>query len=49
MMVDLFNFNELQNEGQHFVVLNVGVRDILGIMRAMLTLFKLLTNFTCTI
>jgi hypothetical protein len=48
MMVDLFNFNELQNEDQHFVDLNVGVCDVLGIMRAMLTLFKFLTNFTCT-
>jgi len=33
MMVDLFNSNEVQDESQHFVDLDVSVRDVLGTMK----------------
>jgi hypothetical protein len=47
IMVDLFNSNGMQNKNQHFVDSDVGVLDVLGIMKVTLTLFKSLTNFIC--
>jgi hypothetical protein len=46
-MVDLFNSNEMQDKGQHFVNLDVGVLDVLGTMKVTPTFFKSLTNFIC--
>jgi hypothetical protein len=46
-MVDLFNSNEMQDKGQHFVDSDVGVLDVLGTMKVTPTLFKSLTNFIC--
>jgi hypothetical protein len=48
-MVNVFNFNEMYNEGQDFVDMDVvDVCDILGKTRAMPIIFKSLANFTCT-
>jgi hypothetical protein len=33
MMVNLFNSNKVQDEGQHFVDLDVSVCDVLGTMK----------------
>jgi hypothetical protein len=46
-MGNLFNSNEMQDKGQHFVDSDVGVLDVLGTMKVKPTLFKSLTNFIC--
>jgi hypothetical protein len=48
-MGNMFNFDEMDNEGQHFVDMDVAyVCDILGKTRAMPIMLKSLANFTCT-
>ncbi len=46
-MVDLFNSNEMQDKGQHFVGSDVDVLDVLNIIKVTPTFFKSLTNFIC--
>jgi hypothetical protein len=47
IMVDLFNSNEMQDKGQHFVGSDVDVLDVLNIIKVTPTFFKSLTNFIC--
>jgi hypothetical protein len=43
---DLFNSHEMEDKGGQSTDPTVGVRYVLGTMRATSTLFKTLTNFT---